>query len=260
VRVITDEKGKSLPVLTFYLLLCVLCFLSGCSVVEYAWPEGPPHERELYESYNRTELKTSSSYDVLTAMPKPQYEVLSQSKSVIASLVQKKKGHKTWFNMVAFDEDRLTAKRKYIFIVDDMPNPLEEPKKSLSFDSEMVLEPEALDKPYANENARRIAILKQVLENVRKDFREVGSDNKMLHICGMMVNQAFEAVLVKLDTSPALASKLSEPAGVEFSHMSLDKGRIQMLVQDDITKVKLGLGAPAKHFAERRTTDKGESL
>ncbi|MHC4665570.1 MAG: hypothetical protein ACYS9T_06380 [Planctomycetota bacterium] len=216
--------------------------------MEYFKPEKPPYEAELYVAYWRTELKVSSSYDVLTAIHQPQYELLSQSKSVIASWGQKKKGYKVGFNMVAFDENELTAKRKYIFIVDDRRNLLEEPRKDLSFDCEMVLERSVIHAPYANENARRIAILKRVKENARKDRGEVGSDNKMLDISGMLVNQALEAVLVELDSSPALASKLSEPAGVDFSHINLGRGKIQILVENNVATVKMRLGSPAKKW------------
>jgi hypothetical protein len=82
--------------------------------------------------------------------------------------------------MVAFDENELTAKRKYIFIVDDRRNLLEEPRKDLSFDCEMVLDRSVIHAPYANESARRIAILRRVRKNADKDRAEVGSDNRML--------------------------------------------------------------------------------
>ncbi|MHC4604369.1 MAG: hypothetical protein ACYS6W_13675, partial [Planctomycetota bacterium] len=224
--------------------LCLLVFgLCGCAIVEYFKPEGPPYDEELSQRYNRTKLKESSSADVLTAIHMPEYELLSQSTSVIASSGQKKKGHKIWFNMVAFDENELTAKRKYLSIVDDRPNILEEPRKYFSFDCEKVLESEVLEEPYANENTRRIAILKQVLANVRKDIGEVSSDNKMLAVSGMLINQALETVLVKLDSSPVLATKLSEPGGVDFSHINLGRGKIQMLVEDDIVTVKMRLGS-----------------
>ncbi|MHC4115101.1 MAG: hypothetical protein ACYSSL_07265, partial [Planctomycetota bacterium] len=102
--------------------------------------------------------------------------------------------------MVAFDEDGLTAKRKYLFIEDERPKILfVEPWECAKFDCEMVLEREVLDKPYSNDNSRRIAILKQILENFRSDMREVRLDNKNLDVLGMMANQAFETVLVKLD-------------------------------------------------------------
>jgi hypothetical protein len=182
---------------------------------------------------------------------RPEYELLSQSKSVVASLGRKKKGRKIWFNMVAFDENKPAAKRKYFFVVDEKAKGfLFWPRQSLIFDSEMVLETEVLDKPYANENARRIAILKQVLKNVHKDIDEVAQDNKMLGICGMLINQTLKTVLQKLDDSPALASKLSDADGLGFDHITLGKGSIGMGVTDDIVKVKVKVGSLAWTFED----------
>jgi len=232
-------------------LLIVICCLGlwGCVALEFFTSEGPPSYEQISESYEQTKLKTSGSADALTTIHIPEYELLSQSKSVVASVGQKKKGYKTWLKMVAFDEDELTAQRKYLLIVDERPKVLfVEPWTGLSFDCEMVLESEVLDEPYANENARRIAILKQVLANVQKDVEEVGSDNKTLNTCGMLINQALTTVLVKLDSSPVLASRLSEPAGLEFDHISLDKGKIEMLIENDIVAVKMRLGSLVKKF------------
>ncbi len=238
--------------LAFTFQLLVVLGLYGCSVLEFFQPEGPPYDEQLSQRYHRTKLKESSSADVLTAIHKHELELLSRSTSVVAVSGQKKKGHKMWFNMVAFDENEPAAKRKYLFIVDDRPNILEEPRKHLRFDCEMVLESEVLEKPYTDENARRIAILKQVLANVRRDIDEVSSDNKMLDTGGMLINQALETVLVKLDSSPVLATRLSEPAGVDFSHINLGRGKIQMLVEDDIVTVKMRLGALVKNFEKQQ--------
>jgi len=216
--------------------------------VEYFRPEGPPSDLELHENYDRIALKTGNSAYVLAMIQKSKDELLSRSTSVIASQGQKKKGRKLWFTMVAFDENGLAARRKYLFIVNDRPNLMEEPKKDLSFDCEVVMESEVPDKPYANENARRIATLRQVQEKLRKDTDQVGSDNKMLDICGMLTHQALEAVLVELDSSPAMASGLSTPGGVDFSHVNLGRGKIQMLSELDIIKIKMRLGKPVKEW------------
>ena len=236
--------------LIFSFQLLVIFALSGCvslEVVGFLTPERLSFEKEVSESYYLTELKTSSSADVLAMIHIPEYELLSQSKSVVASLGQKKKGYKTWLKMVAFDENKLTAQRKYLFIVDERPKFLfVEPWEGLMFDCEMVLEREVLDEPYSNENARRIAILRQVSKNVREDIGELGSDNKMVDICGMLINQALETVLVELDSSPVLATGLDDPAGFKFEHTSFDKGKIRMVIVDDIVTVKMRLGSLVK--------------
>jgi hypothetical protein len=109
----------SLQLCTFSFLVLVVFGLCGCAIVNYFKREKPPYDTELYEVYSLTELKTSSAAEVLGMIHDPECELLSQSKSVIASFGQKKKGYKRWFNMVAFDENELTARRKYFFIVDE---------------------------------------------------------------------------------------------------------------------------------------------
>ena len=103
-------------------------FLFGCegetittSTADFLTPEGKPSEKEAFQSYYQTELKTSTTADVLVMINLPKYETLSQSTSVIASAGEKKKGYKTWMKMVAFDENKLTAERKYLFMIDEKP-------------------------------------------------------------------------------------------------------------------------------------------
>jgi hypothetical protein len=227
-------------------LLAVLCFcaLCGCSVGEQ-FDLASPGDKELSTAYRQTKLKESSSADVLAFIAEPEQGLISQSKSVIASQGINKKGYKLWFNMVAFDENELTAKRKSFFVVDEKTESLLIwPRRRLVFNSEMVLEPKVLNEPYANENARRIAILKQVSENMRQDVAEVSVDNKRIAICGMLINQTLGTVLQKLDESPAMASRLGDPNnGFKFDHITLGEGKIVMDVNDDIVKVKVRSGS-----------------
>ena len=52
--------------------------------------------------------------------------------------------------------------------------------------------------------------------------------------------------MVKLESFPALAIRLSEPAGIKFEHMSFDKGRIRMVVEGDVVTLKFRTGSIAK--------------
>ncbi len=239
---------------TGLLVVVCCCGLCGCGVAgrsEARPSEGlaeakkPSFEKQLSASYHQTELKISNSADVLATIHRLEYEMLSHSKSVVASLGQNQKDYKTWFNMVAFDENTLTAKRKYFFVVDESPKTwLGKPRRGLMFDSEMVLEREVLDKPCAGESDRQVVILRQVSKNVRNDIGQLAQDNEMLGICGMLINQVLETVLQKLQASPVPATKLSDAGGFNFDHMTLGNGRIQMVVTDDIVKVKIRLGGP----------------
>ena len=247
----------SLRLCTFSFLLLVIFSLGGCAVANYFKREKPPYDAELYESYNQTELKVSGASEVLATIHEPEYELLSQSKSVVASFGQKKKGYKSWFNIVAFDENKLTAKRKYFFIVDEKSKGLPfVPKRRLRFESRMVMESEVLDEPYANQNARRVAILRQVLANFHRDVDEVKADNKKLDICRMLINQTLETILLELYESPVLASKLTSAEGVGFDHITLGKGCISMNVVGDIVDVNVRISSFAGKFEDPFSLDK----
>jgi hypothetical protein len=221
----------------------LLAFFAGCETVRYFKPAERPFDKELAEGYELTRLKESSSADVLGIIGKPEYELLSQSKSVVASVGQKKDGHAIWLNMAAFEENSLFATRKYFFFIDEkIRRLLYDPARKLRFFSEMVLERELLDKPYADENARRIVIIEKVLENVRRDIDSVSPDNEMLNICGMMISQTLETVLQKLSRSPVLAGRLSTASGLEFEHITLGKGFISLGVAGDIVSVNVKVG------------------
>jgi len=215
----------------------------------FSWPEGAPSDARIASSFNQTVLKKSTSADVLSTIHNPKYELLSQSESILASGGEKKKGRKKWLNMVTFDENELYAKRKYFVVVDEAPSKVLGRQKC-KIDIEMVLETEFLETPYANENARRIAVLRRVLANLAKDAVEVRQDNKTVDICAMVINQTLNTILTKLDSMPARAVKLSELSGLDFDHMSFGPGKIRMLIRDNVVKVKVKIGAITGNFSK----------
>jgi len=256
------KEGKS-QVKSFALLLFVFVIswgLCGCSTVSTylgLQKEEPAYEEQLLAAYNRTKLNKSITLDVLPMLQSSKHEFLSQGDSVVAALGQGKEGYKTWFEMVTFDEYKLTAKRKYFFLVDEKitrspTNPryvFFAPRRGLAFDCEMALSKQMRDESYETEGAAQIAILKQVWKDLRKDIDELGQDvggggqnSKALDICGLLLNQAFETIMLTLETSPVLATKLIDKGGVEFEHINFDKGGIQMVIDGDTAAVKIRLG------------------
>ena len=246
----------------FHLLAVVgLGGCSGVSPLAGAQWQSPSYQEELSAPYDQAELRKSLTLDVLPKIQRLEdglgsglagTELLSHSESIVASLGQSKDSYETWFNMVTFHEYRQNVIRKYFFFVaDDKPGTLQiGPSRALRFDCEMLLEKEALEELPTVEKARRIAILRHALNNLHKDINELGADvdapgqdSRMLDICSMLINQAFEMVLLEVQASPALAMKLSQPGGVDFDHMSFDKGKVKMLVENDVVTVKIRLGA-----------------
>ena len=240
--------------------------LAGCSAVSSpAGAQGQQlsDQEELSAPYDQITLKKSLTLDALPKIRRSQSgpasrlagtELVSHSDRVVASLGQSQDDSRTWFNMVTFHEYRLNVIRKYFFAVDDRAGSLRaRARRGLRFDCEMVLEKEALGESHASENARRISILRYVLDSTRKDIKELGDDvdvpdqyNKMLDVCGMLINQMFEMVLVKLEASPILAMRLSQAGGVEFDHINFNKGTVRMVVADDTVAVHARFGAFAR--------------
>jgi len=218
-------------------------------------PEKYPETADIRLGYDQVTVKQSSAADVLSVIRIPEHEILSQSKSTIVFQGEKKKGKKMWLKMVGFDEDTLTAQRKYFFVEDEIPKVFfTEPLAGATFQCEVVLDKKVLDRPYSSENARRVAVLKHVLESFRSDIKEVQLDNKMIELMSMMVNQAMETVLTKLDKSPgsmALSVKLDDVEGLDFNHINYNKGKIGMIIEcDEIAKVQVMLGSFIRYFED----------
>ena len=238
--------------------LIFLCWLGGCSVIS---PEARMrqkvrfYDKDLSAAYDQTEIKKSLTLDVLPKMGRSKDELLSQSESVVASLGQGKDGYKTWFTMVAFHEYELSVVRKYFFVVDERVH--NRARRGLRFDCEMLLDKEGLDNIRLAKGARQVAVLKNMLDNLQKDTAELvgdvnapGQDNRMLDISVMLIKQVFETALLDLDRSPVLATKLSDPNGVEFDHLNFGAGKIRVQAEGNTVIVKVRLGALLPTFDE----------
>jgi hypothetical protein len=120
----------------------------------------------------------------------------------------------------------------------------------MTFDCQVVLDQELMDRLYTSETVRRIEILKRISENLRGDIDVLGvntdsvnQENKMLNVCGMLINQTLELVLLKLDSSPVLTMKLNSADGIDFDHINFGEGKVRMVVQDDMAAVSFRFGA-----------------
>ncbi len=199
-------------------------------------------ESEIFNRYSSTVLKSSTSADILNIIQEGQ-EFVSQSESVVASWAEAKKSSILWFNMVAFDEEELTAVRKYGFLANEKVKSFHVfPTKKLRFDAAAVLETEIIEEPYANENEKRIKILRVILESFSNDMLQISMDSQVLRSSSMMVKQVLNTILVQLDQSPALAARLSRLKGMSFDHITLGPGRVRVVLTKDIVKIKIKVG------------------
>jgi len=248
------------------LALALLGGVSGCANVPLLSSK-LTHER-MSLPYERTQIKASSSLDVLAVADSPDYrldpndvgmQLLSQSNTMAALSGRSKNGRKTWVNLVVFDERRVVARRKSFFCSDEKAttNPaapsrrLFPARKGILFDAQFVLDSDILTAPFATAEARQIAILRWLAEQYSRDVRHLTgradspvAADELVSTAGMMMNQVFQGVLVALSKSPGLARNLRDANGIEFPHISLDTGRIQMILTGDVVTVKTRVNLP----------------
>jgi len=257
----TSKSPSILSRLSINLPCCFLLlvfFAGGCSAITSGQKKKLTYEK-LAAPYNQIILNQSVTLDVLPTIQRSQKqlgpkladtELLSKSQNTVASLGQNKNGYMTWFNLVTFDQYSPNVIRKAFFVVNDKETSLgTSTTRSLTFDCQTVLPTEILAKRYVSESSRQIDILKHVFSSIRSDIGELGTgtdqSNQMLSVCGMLLNQTFDITLRRLESSPVLATRLSEPGGVRFDHINFNEGATRMIVEADIATVHIRLGALA---------------
>jgi hypothetical protein len=214
-----------------WILAAMSIALTGC---------GKAIDREgIYGQYDKTVLKQSTSADVLSYIQNPKTEHLSQSESILASWGNDWKARTHWFNMVAFDEEQLTAARKYVFTLEDYRGPNTKPRPKLRLDVAAVIDSQTLGAAYPTQNQLRVEIIKKLKTSYLEDSKAVDFESQALQSSSMMVTQAFNNLLNTLNQSPALAEDLSKLEGMEFNHMTMGTSRARMLIEGDIVKLKI---------------------
>lgn len=236
----------------FVALACL--FVAGCNHVPRA---SAPDKELIFNRYDQICLNQHSSGDVLVKAKSQQLcneELLSQSESVITYWGQRGDYAVAWFNTVAFDEDSLTAKRKYAFLVDeDSPGwwvLLAQPSKKLRLDMELELDSDVLNEPYADQSSKRIAIIKEVHKVFMQDMVDIRQNSQAVDSSVMLINSVFCQIIEQLDRSPALAQNLYCCKGTDFDHTNLNQGKIRLKICEgsNFVKVKIKIGEYTKDF------------
>jgi len=256
-----DQCAVFLSLVCFSLLAALP---GGCANESLADRRDVLTQQELSWPYDHIAIEESLTIDALPKLQRFQseqgpllggIEALSQGENVAVTLGQSKNGRETWFNMVTFDEFKLSVIRKYYFCVDEdaarFPARL---RRGFRFECEMVLDEQVLGQTYASDSAMRIAVLRHIRENLRKDVEAMGAadspaqPNKMLSVCGMLLNQTLEAILLKLESSPALGTRLAEDTGIDFDHVNFGPGKVTMVFLENLAalRIRFGVFADAK--------------
>jgi hypothetical protein len=212
-----------------------------CAIISAGCGEKLKTRDSIVSRYERTVLKQSTSSDVLSYVQDPNVEHLSQSESVVASWADVNKTRTHWFNIVVFDEENLTAVRKYGFTMADYRGWNTKPRPHIQLDIEVVLDKETLNAVYASQNEMRIEIIKKLKKTFFDDSQTVNYDSETLSRSAMVVTQTLNNMLYKLEKSPGLADDLQKLTGFEFDLMNIgtEKGHARMLIKDDIVKLKI---------------------
>lgn len=245
----------------------LLCCVGGCSLsYPHTWiqPKDRIYDKDLSAVYDQSTIKKSLTLDVLPKI-ESETELLSQSDSVVASLGRGGDGYKTWFTLITFHEFELSVIRKYFFVVDEEVEQMFRKGRGLRFDCEMLLDNKALEEIRAAKELRQIAVLRRVFANLDSDVAELGGDadtpsqnNKMLDISVLLIKQIFDTILRGLDRSPVLATRISDPEGIEFDHINFGRGKIRVWAEGDIAVVKIRIGALLPTFHELQEAAKGD--
>ncbi|MCU0916249.1 MAG: hypothetical protein MUC88_17065 [Planctomycetes bacterium] len=243
--------------------LLLLAAGSGCAYVRTDLPYA-----KLSLPYHRTQLKSSTSLEVLNLARDPAYQfapdradpvLLTQSDTAIAHSGRSADGRKTWLTLVAFDEFRMTAARKCFFCIDERATAVPDqrgrtlfpPRRGLVFDAEVLVDPEVLTLPYATQEARQIAVAKWLAERFQSDMtllrgnaRNALQGNEQLTTAGLMVRQMFQGLLTELAQSPGLARNFATAPGVAFPHASLGPGRARLFIETDTALLTVRVNFP----------------
>lgn len=248
----------------FSLCLCVC----GCSLPQPKAfvPPGTLPYQDIAATYHNTAIKQSSTLDVLRTMQDQQgqlnpkqvgRELVCQSDTLVASSGQSRDKLKNWFTLFSFDEQSMTANRKYFMCLDERTlvtptepqKPLFLPRQTLVFNSQLVVT-DLVQQDFSSEQARDIALLESIARNLRNDLNHFNAStglsengNHIMTCIGLYMNTVFQQALMELNRSPYLANNLDKE-GLIFDHMTLDRGRVQMILQGDILVSRVEMGLP----------------
>jgi hypothetical protein len=255
------------------LFIAALLFVLAGAGCPYTESDKLPYAKLAFP-YDHTQLGRTTSLEVLNLARDPAYQfppkdaepvLLTQSDTVVAFSGRSANDRKTWLDLIAFNESRMTALRKYFFCSDEQATIVPDqsdhylipPRKGLVFDSEFAIDLEVLTTPYVTEEAQKIAILKWLATRFQNDVtllmgspRHPTQGNKQITLSAMMVNQVFQGLFAELAQSPGLAKNLPTDQGVSFPHASLGEGRVRLLVQNDIGVVTIRVNLPLAPLPE----------
>jgi hypothetical protein len=231
-------------------LLFVCTVFSGCAwTVRGLTPPESPSPEQLIATFNDTKLTQSSAGDVLAAVQYPDLQIVTHSQNAVAVSGPRDPAPRTWLTMVSFDES-LAASGKYFMLINDKPQAFMYTKFIRArLDAEKIVTPEVLAANYPDEEARDMAILRDILDGFNASAREVRLIDTRTRACSMATDQLLGEIITGLKRSPADATRLADRGGAPFNHSTMGKGRFRMVVEGEVVRLKVFVGSASEDFA-----------
>jgi|GEM_PF-4054530 len=235
---------------TFLALLLLVPGVSGCAwSVRGVMPQESPSPTDLLVTFNDITLNTSTAGDALSAVRYPELHLVSQSQNSVAVSGPQDKADRTWLTLVHFGES-LTADGKYFFLINDKPRGFMHSRFTLArLDAEKIITPEVLAANYPDQDARNIAILRDVLAGFRASADELKLSDPRTRASSMAAQRVLNEILTMLKTAPAEASRFPDVEGMPFNDSLMGKGRLRMLIDGDVARLKIIVGNASDNFA-----------
>jgi hypothetical protein len=233
-------------------LLVMLSLSSGCAWIQRgSSPPESPTALDLLGEFKATELEKSTSGDVLSVVAFPGIEVVSSSQNAVSITGPQDLADRTWATLVSFGDDTLTANGKYFVYVNDKPRGFFHHKvTNARLDVEKIITPEVLTANYPNPEEMRIAVIRDALKGFTATASSVKTQDRRLRSCAMVATQLFEGRITEYKASPSSIGPIDSLTGLAFDTPELGKGRIKMVVNGNVVKLKMVCGPVTSDFSQ----------
>ena len=237
--------------LTLSIVAAVACLmLTGCNHLPRA---SAPDQNLIFDRFDQVVLNEATSTQILPTIKDDDLdEYVSQSESVIAAWATKSDDAVAWINLIAFGEDDLTATRKYAVLIDeDSPGWqifILQGSKNLRFEAQVTVDQQLLDEPYSKMSEKIIAIIQEFKSLVNDDFAQVQDQSATIMSERLLLNQVLTQIIAQAEKSTSITQRITEVQGMKFDHSNFGTGRIRMMIEGNIVRIKIKLGDWAKNF------------
>jgi hypothetical protein len=234
-------------------LLTMLSLSTGCAWMQRgSSPPESPTPLQLLTTFKASELGTSSSGDVLSSLTDlsfPGIEIVSSSQNAISVAGPIDLADRTWATIVSFGEDTLTVDAKYFIYVNDKPRGFFHHKvTNARMDVEKYISPDVLSANYPNEEERNLAVIRDILKGLTSAARNLKTQDSRVRSCVMAGNQLLEQRIAQYKASPSSMATISGMTGTAFDTPELGKGRIKLIVSNNVASLKMVCGPVSSDF------------